>query len=204
MSEVVQIGDYVDYPVEYKTAKGTEFLPEVPNEPRWRVLKKDGEKVYLVSNSTCFTVDLDKYSNYYNLCNEINNNFAQFAKNNDSQYGANAYLDPNYATITRVFNSEDVEKYLGIKIQSSETYEQYKTNDLININQMYGLWKASNNGREGDYYREYILGVNFMDNRGIYEMGAFPFGVRTVVELKSEVFTSGKDENGVWKLIKNK
>lgn len=151
--------------------------------------------MYLVSNSTCFTVNIDEYPNYYAACKNVNNVFNEVVAKNDTQYGKNAYLNSTYATSTRAFNYEDVEKYLGINLQTETNLGKYSTNDLINIKQMYGLWKTStSNGKE------YIIGANFNDERGIYEMGAFPFGVRTVVELKSSVLTSGKDANGVWQL----
>lgn len=204
LADVAQIGDYVNYPVTYKTASGADSIPDQPNDEGWRIFKKEGEKVYLVSNSMCFTVNLsdtEKYGNYEEVCKSVNNEFSKVASSNDTQYGKNAYLDPTYATATRAFNYEDVEKYLGINLKTEENLGKYKTNDLININQVYGLWKHSVYNYTTTT-REYILGVNFFDERGIYDMGSIPLGVRTVIELKSSVLTSGKDANGVWQLTK--
>lgn len=198
LADVAQIGDYVNYPVTYKTPEIPEgvWVPgENPNKEGWRIFKKEGEKVYLVSNSICFRVDIDKYANYYDACKRVNYVFDEVAEANDAQYGKNAYLNSTYATSTRAFNYEDVEKYLGIKLDAEGNFGQYSTNDLININQMYGLWKV-----ETVRGQDYILGANFEDEHGIYAMAAFPFGVRTVVELKDSVLTSGKDANGVWQL----
>lgn len=202
LADVAQVGDYVNYPVTYKTGIGADSIIDQPNDEGWRILKKEGDKVYLVSNSTCFTLNLldkEKYGNYDEVCKSVNNEFSKIVASNDTQYGKNAYLDPTYATATRAFNYEDVEKYLGINLKTEEDLGKYKTNDLVNINQVYGLWKRS----VYDYIttsREYILGVNFFDERGIYDMGSIPLGVRTVIELKSSVLTSGKDTNGVWQL----
>lgn len=208
LSEVVKVGDYVDYPVEYKTPGVNEdfWTPDHQEEYKnikegWRVFKIEGDKVYLVSNLICFRVDLDKYENQYSkLCTDIRSNFAQFTSSNDSQYGGNAYLNSDYATNTRALNSEDVEEYLGINVETlfNEDKNYNTSDDLINIKQMYGLWKTAKVANI-----EYIFGANFHDERGIYPMGAFPFGVRTVVELKDTVLTTGKDSNNVWKLKDN-
>lgn len=196
--DALKVGDYVDCGINYETSEGESWINDNPNKAGWRVLTIDtsgySKYVELVSSSVYFHVDLNEWNDYADLCSTINESYATLGPEYKLIY-ANL-RGSKYVYDSRIFNYEDVEKYLGVNLSSNQL-ANYKTNDMININQMYGLWKYDNSDNS-----QYILGVNFNDNRGIYNMKGFKFGARVVVRIGGNEIISGGNgtQNNPYKL----
>ena len=216
LSDVVEVGDYVDYPVVYDnvisfTRKTGEIY--VSNLEGWRVIGKEEDgTVNLISAGIPLT--------FYNYTNSkvsipaLTDNFitTSFGVGDEPATFRKNGFGP-YLTLKEVFTN----KYTQMKedsetpkVQSVVQEDIFKATGLTEI--VLGLEELKNKKYErlfetGGYYwlaSASSINANRLWDCGIdggiwYDDGA-EFGVRPVVSLKPEVRANGKNMIGVWSI----
>lgn len=202
LSSVVQIGDYVNYPVVYDNM----YTSVTYNG--WRVLSVDSDgTVNLVSAGIPLT--------YYHVIGEPAESVEALTTNflttqiTDSGIGYRKMGFDPYLTLTEVFTNkytklaedgvtpvvkamtkEDIDTVYGTTKTYGEYLTESKYNGLFGIGA--GYWLAS------AYSSDHLWYVSSSGN--LYSSSDYEYGVRPVVSLKSEVRYNGKNEIGAWNI----
>ena len=211
LADVVQIGDYVNYPVMYENV--TDSWGKTSVLTGWRVIGIEGENVKLVS------AGVPLIFNYFGgpgtsavFENKLTNEFFNISVSSDHDSFSNSGFDKSkslniifaenkFTAIegdlpkVRAMKKEDIFDATGYTTWSSSMdLANDKYNNLFAIGERYYLASASGSG---------TIDSNIC---AVYENGEpretvlENYGVRPVVYLKAETETVGQDDNGVWQL----
>ena len=212
LADVVQIGDYVNYGVEYENVSNSSLY--LSTLTGWRVIGKEGDTVKLVSAG----VPLTYYHSYetdggITSANQLTNNFFDisiattgnrvFRKSGfDSSKSLSTIFKENEFTalngdtpIVRAMNKEDIFGVTGhTSMSTGRTMDlaNSKYNNLFTTGASY--WLASPHESSTSF-----LWSVYRDGGVGYSLGS-AYGVRPVVSLKSGIKATGQDANGVWQI----
>ncbi len=208
LSSVVQVGDYVNYPVVYDNVADQYGYPTTYNG--WRVLSVENDgTVNLVSAGVPLTY-YHVYGKSAESVEALTTNFLT-TQITDSGIGYRKMGFDPYLTLTEVFTNkytkvaEDgvtpvvramTKKDIDTVYGTEKTYGTYLTetkyNNLFKIDEYY--WLASADSSYNLWLVDYY-GSLYSSSNGFSE-----YGVRPVVSLKSEVRENGKNEIGAWNI----
>ena len=206
-SEILQISDYVNYPVYYDNV---DINGSSTNYEGWRVISIENDgTINLVSAG----VPLTYYhgSNPATSVNKLNEGFltTEFTVQDENTYRKNSFnanealadifnnkytlLDENGKPKVRSIKSEDVLKVINAgNLDVGQDLTNKKYHNLLDIGQVY--WLASD--YTGD--NTSLLAV---DAEGIVaNYSNAEYGVRPIVSLKPNVKVTGKDKSGAWNI----
>ena len=203
LADVVEVGDYVSYPVEYENVGVTGITTGNTYQSTlegWRVIsiEEDGT-VNLVSAGVPLTY-------YYNADTQeesieaLTTNFLDTTYGKTNGFGENVSLTEIFAnkyTTTvdgiipkvRAINEEDILGVIGGSIEDRMIIPDGEYGDLFKNGSVYYLASAPAINPTNLWY------VNGIESR-IYGINNVEYGIRPVVTLKSTVRTSAVDENG--------
>ena len=242
LSDVVEIGDYVNYPVYYENVDSTGTGKS--SLTGWRVISKD---VDIDGNASVGTVNLVSAGvplTYYNVgsTNSPDNRIKDLCLNflttpihssNAFSYTANGF--DSSKTLEEIFTNKYTATYASdttvsyplvsgttseaktagtLKVRAmtlkdiidatgvteidgynGTSFADSKYNQLYHVNAYYWIATAYKHGSNDTLY--------FMDGDTGSAVGGSadgPIGIRTVVSLKTNVKTTGKDESGAWNI----
>ena len=185
----VNIGDYVNYPVEYTNA-----YPEDVTYNGWRVVSKSDNVVRLISAGVPdkkLVHGLDGYSN---------SSLGDFS----------TYVDSNYATSAESISLKVLKEYMP-DMDDSRLITAYGTipeeyRDLLSCS--VPVWLLDTDIDTNWRMRGYISKDATIETCLLAEgrLGDSPqgatYGIRPVVTLQQGLKTTGKDESGAWAIVK--
>ncbi len=195
LSTRVEIGDYVNYPVDYRNvASYNNSYKSVYTG--WRVLYVDGEQVTLISAGTPI---LYNHTSSIGSATSVTNLTTNFLAD-DEKFKEVGFP---YLTLATSFNNPftekvesvtkaDIEKALGATSSLSYNYNLRNYGSLFDNGTYYWLATANNSNSL------WFVGGN--NGALIYIYGSTN-GVRPKVSLKSGIQTAGRNESGAWELI---
>ena len=205
----LDIGEYINYPVSYtNVADGSSNTTTLTG---WRILSKnDDGSVNIVSAGA-------PLSYYYSLIGSVNGIAATYAakvlredfltisvtsstnlKYNEKGFDSsktltevftNKYtkMENNMAKpVVRPLDKNDVDTYAGTTVDVDYNI----SNDLFNIGEAYWIAYASSTGSIW----------KIIEDGTVQRTSTTVSGVRPVVTLKADVYTTGTDTNGVWNI----
>ena len=229
LSDVVEVGDYVNYPVDYTNVNGSTY-------EGWRVLSKD---VDIDGNESIGTVNLVSAGvplTYYHTSGKATTSVENLAikflttpfhASDDNRY-RKAGFDAN-KTLTEIFTNKYTATYAS---DTTVTYPTFSTNTvtgtkttgtlkvramtLEDIKKVTGLSSISNwtSLTDARYQNLFNIGAIYLlasaDNSSrlwfVYDGGNVDSGsndeggIRPVVSLKPEVKATSQDANGAWNI----
>jgi len=215
LSEVVNIGDYVDYPVvydnvvTYTSASGTSYVS--PYEG-WRVIGKEAEGTVNLVSAGC-PLSFYNWTNQANSIPALTTNFltTPFSGSDKATYRKTGFTP--YLTLTETFTNKytQTDSSTGLpKVRSMVQEDVFKVTGYTEILSGYEMGlndKKYTNlfHNKGCYWlaSPYPANANNLwnvDNIGGVYVSNREFGVRPVVSLKSTVRANGTDAMGVWKI----
>lgn len=204
LASMVQVGDYVNYPVNYKGAMNL-------SATGWRVLHIDQEAGTIELVSAGIPLTYEHYGDNSTSVSNLTTGFltTTFAKiqTESNVYKASGFVSELEKTFSnrytqkegnlpyvRALSAEHIHKVTGIEITSGTNISNEKWNDLFKLEESSdNYWLATG------YSSKNLLYVN-ASNGTIQNAAYGAYGVRPVVTLKSTVKTSGKDNQNSWEL----
>ena len=224
LSNEIQIGDYVNYPVEYENlevinASGTSYVSPLEG---WRILSiEDDGTVNLISAGVPLTYYHEHEQGYSKISVEnLTTNFltTEFTSDSGNTYRESGFeeemaltqvftnkytsvkddgITPNVRSITQedIFSvKEDVLGEIGV----TELIEGEFLDDAL-YEYLFEInnwyWIAS------EHSEKYLWAVN--QSGGVGNAANLSLGIRPVVSLKPQVIFTGRDENGAWNISLN-
>ena len=214
LASVVEIGDYVDYGIEYNNViVNNHGDDEISTLTGWRVISKNNDgTINLVSAGAPLTyypgeaaIDSPEKltNNFLNilLSDTEDGTFRMSGFDNNKSlaevFKENKYTVMNQSVpMVRSINQEDILNITGdtdVVLGTELDLANNKYNDLFSIGVNYYLANS---------YIEYPGALLFVFGHGsISTSGYSSYGIRPVVSIKPGVLTTGKDSNGVWNLV---
>ncbi len=198
LSDVVKMGDYVDYPVDYENV--SDEFGNKTDKKGWRVIGIEEGEVKLVSAGIPLTYrynlgaeEIERvlrqefldipYSNLWGNYGECG--FRAMTKGDNLR----SIFPKEYTTFVRALDKEDIEDVIGRKVGRNNLL--IERNDLLHLGEYYWLASAYNTNK-------YMWCVCSADPL-FYDYGE-EYGMRPVVYLKSNIQTNGRNANGAWKI----